>query len=163
MSENSYKKMLSFMESHKPLKKVVIPTGKIITVSVYVFYPLFLIYLYLISYKEIAKIILIPLVSFIILSIVRYLLNLPRPYEKYDIKPLYNKKTKGKSCPSRHTFSAFIISFCIMYVSLPLGVILTILSILLAISRVLCGIHFIRDILWGFISALLAAIFLIIL
>ena len=104
------------------------------------------------------KILLIPLVSFIVLSIIRYFLNMPRPYEKYDIKPLYNKKTKGKSCPSRHTFSAFVIGFSVMYVSFPLGALITFLAIILAITRVVCGIHFIRDVVWGLIAAVLSAL-----
>lgn len=158
MSENSYKKMLSFLENHIFLKNIVVLLGKVITVAVYIFFPAFLIYLYLISYNGLLKIILIPLISFIILSIVRRIINLPRPYEKYDITPLYKKDTKGLSCPSRHTFSAFVIGFCVMYVSVPLGVVLTLLAVILAVTRVLCGVHFIRDVVWGAIAAALAAI-----
>lgn len=161
MSENSYKKMLSFMENHKFLKKSAVITGKVITLAVYIFYPLFLAYLYLISYSGLMKIILIPLISFIVLSIARRLINAPRPYEKFDIKPLYDKKTKGQSCPSRHTFSAFVIAFCAMYVSIPLGITLTVLAIILAVSRVLCGVHFIKDVVWGAVSAVLGAVFLL--
>lgn len=158
MSENSYKKMLSFLENHIFLKNIVVLLGKVITVAVYIFFPAFLIYLYLISYNGLLKMILIPLISFIILSIVRRIINLPRPYEKYDITPLYKKHTKGFSCPSRHTFSAFVIGFCVMYVSVPLGVVLTLLAVILAVTRVLCGVHFIRDVVWGAIAAALAAI-----
>lgn len=158
MSENSYKKMLSFLENHIFLKNIVVLLGKVITVTVYIFFPAFLIYLYLISYNGLLKIILIPFISFIILSIVRRIINLPRPYEKYDITPLYKKDTKGLSCPSRHTFSAFVIGFCVMYVSVPLGVILTLLAVILAVTRVICGVHFIRDVVWGAIAAALAAI-----
>ncbi len=158
MSENSYKKMLAFMENHNFLKRFAVISGKVITLAVYIFYPIFLIYLYSISYSGLIKIVLIPLVSFIVLSIVRRLINAPRPYEKFDIKPLYDKHTKGQSCPSRHTFSAFVIGFCAMYVSVPLGVVLTLLAVILAVTRVLCGVHFIRDVVWGTIAAALAAI-----
>ena len=158
MQERAYKNMLSFMLRHKIFKNIAIILGKTITISVYVFYPLFLAYLYSIKSPESFKITIIPLVSFIILSVVRYFLNFPRPYEKYDIKPLYNKKTKGKSCPSRHTFSAFVIGFCVMYVSLPLGALIVGLAAILAVSRVLCGIHFIRDVVWGFAAAVLSAL-----
>ncbi len=158
MKENSYKKMLVFLENNPTLKKVVVMANKIITVAIYLFYPLFLVYLYLISYSGLTKIILIPLISFTILSIVRKIINYPRPYEKYDITPLCKKGAKGLSCPSRHTFSAFVISFCVMYVSLPLGIALSVLSIILAVTRVLCGIHFIRDVIWGMAAALIPAI-----
>ena len=72
--------------------------------------------------------------------------------------PLYDKKTKGQSCPSRHTFSAFVIGFCAMYVSIPLGIVLTVMAIILAVSRVLCGVHFIRDVVCGLVAAAIAAI-----
>ena len=158
MRENTYKDMLCFMQQHKILKNAVIILGKTITIAVYIFYPMLLVYLYYIKNTQFLKILLIPLVSFIVLSTVRYFLNMPRPYEKYDIKPLYNKKTKGKSCPSRHTFSAFVIGFSIMYVSVPLGTVITFLAIILAVTRVLCGIHFIRDVIWGLIAAVLSAL-----
>lgn len=157
MQEKNYKKMLAFMQQHKIAKNIAIVSGKTITISVYIFYPLFLAYLYFIKSPEALKITIIPLVSFMVLSVVRYFLNFPRPYEKYDIEPLYDKKTKGKSCPSRHTFSAFVIGFCIMFVSFPLGCTIVGLAVILAVSRVLCGIHFIRDVIWGLISAVLSA------
>ena len=158
MRENTYKRMLNFMCRHKILKNAAITLGKTITIEVYIFYPMLLVYLYSIKSTQFLKILLIPLVSFIVLSIIRYFLNMPRPYEKYDIKPLYNKKTKGKSCPSRHTFSAFVIGFSVMYVSFPLGALITFLAIILAITRVVCGIHFIRDVVWGLIAAVLSAL-----
>ncbi len=158
MSENTYKKVICFFENHTFLKQLIIVLGKSITVSIYIFYPLFLLYLYLVNYPEILKALLVPLISFIVLSIIRRLLNFPRPYEKYDIKPLYEKKTKGCSFPSRHTFSAFIIAFAVLPINIPLGILLTILSIVLAVTRVLCGIHFIKDVVAGFLFAVISAI-----
>ena len=158
MRENTYKKMLNFMCRHKILKNAAITLGKTITIAVYIFYPMLLFYLYYIKSTQFLRILLIPLISFTVLSIVRYFLNMPRPYEKYDIIPLYNKKTKGKSCPSRHTFSAFVIGFCIMYISVPLGAVIVLLAVILAVTRVVCGIHFIRDVVWGLIAAVLSAL-----
>ncbi len=158
MRENTYKNMLRFMQKHKILKNLAITLGKTITIAVYIFYPMLLFYLYYIKSTQFLRILLIPLISFTVLSIVRYFLNMPRPYEKYDIIPLYNKKTKGKSCPSRHTFSAFVIGFCIMYISVPLGAVIVLLAVILAVTRVVCGIHFIRDVVWGLIAAVLSAL-----
>lgn len=146
------------MQKHKILKNLAITLGKTITIALYIFYPMLLFYLYYIKSTQFLRILLIPLISFTVLSIVRYFLNMPRPYEKYDIIPLYNKKTKGKSCPSRHTFSAFVIGFCIMYISVPLGAVIVLLAVILAVTRVVCGIHFIRDVVWGLIAAVLSAL-----
>ncbi len=158
MNEESYKKIFIFFENHTFLKQMVIILGKAITVSIYIFYPLFLLFLYLMSNDNFLKILLIPLISFVALSIIRRLLNFPRPYEKYDIKPLYNKSTKGCSFPSRHTFSAFVIAFTAFFVSVPLSIVLIFLAVILGATRVLCGIHFIKDIVAGIVFAALSAL-----
>ena len=49
--------------------------------------------------------------------------------------------------PSRHTASAFIISFAILYVNAGLGFAALSVSFLITLSRVLAGVHFIRDVL----------------
>lgn len=158
MTEQNYKNMLSFIKKHTCLAKTAVISGKAITVSAYIFYPLFLLYLFFIDYSELLRIILVPAVSFILLSIVRKIINAPRPYEKYNITPLYNKKTKGNSFPSRHTFSVFIIAFSAYYVYTPLGITIFILGLLLAVSRVISGVHFIKDVLAGFISAVISGV-----
>lgn len=158
MTEQSYKNMLAFIQSRPWISKTAVVLGKAITASVYVFYPIFLLYLYLTHYSEILKVILVPAISLIIVSVVRKIINAPRPYEKYDIAPLYNKKTKGCSLPSRHTFAVFIIAFAAGSVYLPLGAAIFVLGVLLATTRVLCGVHFIKDVLSGFISALILGI-----
>ena len=97
------------------------------------------------NYYLFAKIVLIPSVAFILLSIVRKFINFPRPYEKYNITPLIQKSTKGKSMPSRHTFSACIIACTWFYVCHCLGIILLILSFFVALTRILAGVHFVKD------------------
>ena len=87
-------------------------------------------------------------------SIIRKILNAPRPYEKYDIIPLYNKTTKGCSFPSRHTFSAFVIAFTISVFNPLLSIPVFIMGVILAISRV----HFLKDVIVGAISALICGI-----
>ena len=48
--------------------------------------------------------------------------------------------------PSRHTASAFIISLAIFYVNAELGIAALTVSFLITLSRVLAGVHFIRDV-----------------
>lgn len=105
-----------------------------------------------------AKIILTPLSSFILVSVIRKCIDAPRPYEKYDIKPLLIKETAGESMPSRHVFSITVISMCWLYVSVPVGIVMLVLVTVMAASRVLAGVHFIRDVIAGFIVGILSGI-----
>lgn len=93
--------------------------------------------------------------GYVTVSIARRLINLPRPYEVYDFYSAPPKDRVGLSFPSRHTFLVFAVATG----SLPLFPIasasLFLFGILLAISRVLLGIHFIRDVIAG---ALLGAV-----
>ena len=57
--------------------------------------------------------------------------------------------------PSRHTASAFIIAMSFLYISTPLGIAYLIISVLIMISRVLSGVHFISDVLVGMLISLL--------
>ncbi len=84
-------------------------------------------------------------VPYIAVTALRYFVNAPRPYEVYDIYTVPPKNRRGKSFPSRHVFSAFLIATAAMS-TIPIpAAILFCLSALLAISRVLLGIHFTRD------------------
>lgn len=105
-----------------------------------------------------AKLILTPFTSFVLVSVIRKCIDAKRPYEKYDIKPLFIKNTKGESMPSRHVFSITIIAMCWLYVSVPVGVIMLILVVIMAASRVLAGVHFVRDVAAGFAIGILCGI-----
>ena len=153
MKEQTYKKMLCTLSANQKLSNFIVITGKAITYAVYAFYPLFILYLAIFMREPLLRVVLVPAVSFVAVSVVRSALNKPRPYEKYDITPLYNKKTKGNSFPSRHTFSVIIIGFAALYVNMLLGIAVFVLGVVLAVSRVLCGVHFIKDVVSGLISA----------
>ena len=92
-------------------------------------------------------------VSFVIVSLYRKLLSSPRPYEVYNFTPALKKDTKGKSFPSRHVFSIFIVAFTIGQVFPVICGILCILGLLLAVIRVIGGVHFIKDVVAGFAIA----------
>ncbi len=159
MSEYSYIKLNRYMLARPKLSGALVFLCKTITNLFYVMYPLFLLAGFYRLKWDMLKFALVPLISLIILSIIRAKLNLPRPYEQFSITPLYDKKTKGKSFPSRHTFSVFIISFTLYFFVPPLTFsILLILSILLATLRVLLGVHLVRDVLAGFLFAIISAI-----
>ena len=99
---------------------------------------------------------------FVLVSVFRYFFNAPRPYEIYDFTPIYNKKTVGKSFPSRHVFSAFIISLMILHFNVIAGVVFLALSVILAFVRVLAGVHFIKDVVAGALISICSFILMII-
>lgn len=104
--------------------------------------------------KQALMYVFIPASGFVILSFLRKKINAPRPYEEWDIKPLLDRDSPGQSMPSRHVFSATIISMACLHASLSVGIILLVLSALLGLVRVLGGVHFPKDVVVGYICAL---------
>ena len=104
--------------------------------------------------KQVLIYVFIPASGFVILSFLRKKINAPRPYEVWEIIPLLDRDSPGQSMPSRHVFSATIISMACLHASLTMGMICLILSALLGLVRVLGGVHFPKDVLVGYICAL---------
>ena len=104
--------------------------------------------------KQVLIYVFIPASGFVILSFLRKKINAPRPYEKWTIKPLLDRDSPGQSMPSRHVFSATIISMACLHASLSVGVILLVLSALLGLVRVLGGVHYPKDVVVGYICAI---------
>ena len=97
---------------------------------------------------------LVPAISFVLVSALRKAINAPRPYEKYAIDPLIKKDTHGKSFPSRHLFSAVIIACALWWVSPALGAPAFAACLVVAFCRIVGGVHFPRDIVGAFAFAL---------
>lgn len=104
--------------------------------------------------KQVLMYVFIPVSGFVILSFLRKKINAPRPYEVWEIVPLLDRDSPGKSMPSRHVFSASIISMACLHASLSVGVILLVFSALLGLVRVLGGVHFPKDVVVGYICGL---------
>ena len=104
--------------------------------------------------KQVLIYVFIPASGFVILSFLRKKINAPRPYEEWTIKPLLDRDSPGQSMPSRHVFSATIISMACLHASLSVGVILLVLSAFLGLVRVLGGVHYPKDVVVGYICAL---------
>lgn len=88
-------------------------------------------------------------VGFVAVSFFRRRFNAPRPYECCAIAPLIARDGAGKSFPSRHTFSAFAIAASWFVASVPVAVVLLVAAGVLAVCRVLGGVHFPRDVVAG--------------
>ena len=104
--------------------------------------------------KQALMYVFIPASGFVILSFLRKKINAPRPYEEWDINPLLDRDSPGQSMPSRHVFSATIISMACLHASLTMGMICLTLSAFLGLVRVLGGVHFPKDVVVGYICGL---------
>ena len=104
--------------------------------------------------KQVLMYVFVPASGFVILSLLRKKLNAPRPYEVWEIVPLLDRDSPGQSMPSRHVFSATIISMACLHASLSVGVILLVLSAFLGLVRVLGGVHYPKDVVVGYICGL---------
>ena len=102
--------------------------------------------------------ILVPGVSFLLVSLFRKNISFPRPYEVYGFTPALNKDTVGQSFPSKHTFSIFMIAFAWGQYSIPVCIIILIMGVTLATIRVIGGVHFLRDVVAGAAMAMIISI-----
>lgn len=110
------------------------------------------------------KVVLVPAGTFAFVTLFRYVINAPRPYEVTGIVPLMKKDTVGLSFPSRHTSSVFIIAMAYLYVNAVLGFFMMIFAVLIGLSRIVFGVHFSKDVIAGaLISIVIGIIFLFVL
>ncbi len=100
-------------------------------------------------------------VPFVILTLFRRWFDAPRPYEIYDFSLVTGElphSKRGRSFPSRHVFSAFVIGTVLTFISPLAGIAVCVFGAALAVSRVLLGIHFIRDVLTGALVGIISGI-----
>ncbi len=140
------------------LHEMLIYFNMYFTYTVYLLYPCLLIWLAFHSLKRCLLTVLIPGISFFLLTYVRKKINRLRPYEAWDIDVLLEKQTSGNSMPSRHVFSAAIIAMAVMQVSVPLGYVLLFLTAVSCAVRVLLGVHYPSDVAIGYIVGILCGL-----
>ena len=156
-----YTKISAPFKSNKTLMLMLKFIYKILPIVVIISYPILLGYLVFTHSPKLLRCVTVPLGVFLSLTVFRNLANAERPYEKYGTTPLFPKSTKGKSFPSRHTASAAVIAMAMMYVNPIIGSIFLAVAFLVALSRIIAGVHFPGDVAAGFFYAvILGGIFL---
>lgn len=171
MKKETYEHITAPLRSNQKLANVIIALNKTITLAIYIAYPALLIWLFLtdgrmgliVNFSEnglFIRALFVPLVSFILLSVFRTAVNAKRPYEVFGMSPILAKDTQGKSFPSRHVFSIFVIAMTFLFIlgSPVLGITILILGILLSVARVILGVHFPRDVIAGALFGIIAGI-----
>lgn len=142
---------MEYFKEHKSLCRALVVANKGVTYLVMLLYPVLLVWTFFHHPELLFKGVIVPLDSFILVTVFRYLVNKRRPYERYEHLPAVKKDTKGKSFPSRHVFSIFMIAmtFIYLYDYPQVGEGMLIVGILLALLRVLLGVHFVSDVVAG--------------
>lgn len=130
-------------------RKALLGVNRVLTYGCYAAYPLLLAVLAVQRDGRFWRALLVPGISFFLVSLVRQWINAPRPYETLEIDPLIHKDTRGKSLPSRHVFSMFVIAMTFLWILPPVGVLLLICGGVLAAVRVIGGVHYLRDVAAG--------------
>ncbi len=167
MQKQTYQRMTESLRARPRLAKAIIAANKAITYAIYLAYPALICWLVFASCTSgfadtsqtvlLLKAVLVPATGFALLSVFRKAVNAPRPYEVFDLPPVMPKGTKGKSFPSRHVFSIFVIGVAFL-ACCPLpwaGPAILVLGVLLACIRVVTGVHFPKDVTAGALFALL--------
>lgn len=158
MTKEQYIKITEPMRNDPEKTKRIIGLNQIFTGAVFMVYPLYMVMLYVEKDPKLMKAIFVPAVSFVLVTIFRKMINVPRPYEKFEIPPVIEKDTKGKSFPSRHVFSVFIIAVAIFYSHPGPGILIALIGIVMAVIRVLGGVHEPRDVIAGAVIGLICGV-----
>ena len=158
MTNEQYRKVTDFLRNDPRKVQVVKVGNRILTGLVFLCYPLFLLYLLWKKDAWLAKAIIVPMNSFLLVSWVRMIINAKRPYEKFGIPPVLEKDTVGKSFPSRHVFSVFMIAMTFFCRAPWIGIAFMIIGILIGIVRVLGGVHEPRDVVAGAVIGILCGV-----
>ena len=95
---------------------------------------------------------------FVIVSLLRRIINAPSPYEIYDFLENSQEDKGGNSFPSRHSFSIFAIGTLCLFASVPVGVATLVLGVLLCFCRVALGLHFVRDVVAGGVIGIITSL-----
>lgn len=158
----AYKAISERIKNNNGLVKALNVVDKAITYITILFYIGFLIYGFFNITQDggvlLYRSILVPGISFLLVSFYRKTVSSPRPYQVYNFVPALEKDTIGKSFPSRHVFSIFMVAFTCAQASVALCVLISVMGVALAVIRVVGGVHFIKDVVAGFSIACLISI-----
>ena len=152
MKGESYRQLSTYFSETKNRSTTIKALHDVLPLVMYIFYPVQLIalgYTEGIGSERFLRFLLVPLCTLVFVTLLRAIINAKRPYEVYDYTPAVEKKTKGHSFPSRHTVCAFIIAMAFLYINTSVGIIMLLLAAAIGVTRVLSGVHFVRDVIGG--------------
>ncbi len=164
--KSAYEKTAAFFNARPYAKKCLLLSNYVVTGAFFLAYAaLCIASFFLFERKDIIKIFAIPAVCLALVTILRVLINRPRPYSEQgaDINPILHKKSKDKeSFPSRHVACAFVIASVFLPYLTWAGIALMPLGLLLCFIRFALGLHYPTDLLGGVGVGLVSGLLLLI-
>lgn len=159
MKKEQYERIIAYFEASKWRSLILEGTAKILPVTTAAIYLCFAALLFIFKDPRTWSFSLVPALTFVCVTCIRKIINRPRPYDTLGYEPfLKYKEGKGQSFPSRHTASAWIIAFACFYVHPVTGIIMILIALAVSLSRILAGMHYISDVVAGFLFSVVAAI-----
>jgi membrane-associated phospholipid phosphatase len=158
MKKETYIRLMDWGTATEQRKNLIIYWNMFVTFVIYAAYPLLMLYLMVSRDMRFWKALLVPGISFVLVSVFRYVYNQERPYIAFNYPSVIKKNKRGKSMPSRHVFSAVIVAMTFYYIcpllSIPVGV----CAGLMCVGRVVAGVHYPKDVLVGAVLGIVMGI-----
>ncbi len=158
MRLETYRTLLDKMDAHPTVAQWIGRANLLITAAAYIAYPALVLFLLFTRDPRVLRVLLTAAVSFVLVTLLRYFVHAPRPYEVLSRTGAIHKSKKGSSFPSRHVFSIFVIAMTFIYICLPLGIVFLLLGAVLAVLRVVGGVHFIKDVVAGSLIGIVSGV-----
>lgn len=163
MNKLLFDKIYFFTIKNEFAKKTAILISKFSKPAFIIIYVMGILILLVSGDMGIVKFITVPFLTLIFNTSLRKLLNKPRPFLREDVEMLVKHENSG-SFPSNHACSSMIISLSYILVCPLLVPFFIIFAFFTGLSRVMTGVHYPIDVLFGwFISLTLGLIFFLIL
>ena len=151
MTADRYRAVIGWFNARPAAKKLLRAVSLGSVAAVYLLYAGLAVLMMLRGNSLLWPLLAVPAVVLVLGTALRRAINRPRPYETLGFTPLFPKDTRGQSLPSRHCFSAACIAVAAIPVSPAAAAVLAGLAVVIALTRVLCGVHYISDVLVGLV------------
>lgn len=96
--------------------------------------------------------------AWLLARLLKHIFLEPRPFMSLDVVPLVIEE--GFSFPSEHASVFAALAVSMLFINRKLGYVLVILAILMGLSRIILGVHYPVDVLFGFILGSFIALIL---
>lgn len=157
MNKKLFDKIYFYTANNKGLKKLAVAISDFSKPAFIIIYIVGIIALIIKGSEGIADMIAVPFFTLVFNTVLRKVLNKPRPFLRADVKMLVEHKNSG-SFPSNHACSSMIIalSYLLLYpVAVPF---LIVFAFFTGLSRVMTGVHYPLDVICGWLISILSGL-----
>lgn len=137
---------------NKTLNNIIIFFNNVSSKFFFIVYIMVCIFLYIQQHGKIINFILYPLLLLISNNLLRILFKRHRPHTYLNFKDGYKKSF---SFPSNHSACSSVIACVCFFIHPTLGLFLLLCSFITGITRVMCGLHYLFDVLAGWLIGII--------